>query len=120
MIFSHESDSGSKGEMGIDEHGVLYWNGKPVVTEQKVKLQWWVNLSAILAALSTVVMAILATVTYFSDMQLRDKYIRTVSNHEKQIILYKKKKYNHSKNKQNNTGSTLKKQKSQMNLKIKT
>ena len=90
MIFSHESDSGSKGELGIDEHGALYWNGKPVVTEQKVTLQWWVNLSAILAALSTVVIAILATITYFSDMQLKDKYIQTVTIHEKIIVLYKK------------------------------
>ncbi len=89
MIFSHESDSGSKGELGIDEHGALYWNGNPVVTEQKITLKWWVNLSAILAALSTVVLAILTTATYFGDIQLRDKYVQVVSSYEKQIVLYK-------------------------------
>ena len=33
-IFNHDSKSGSKGSLGIDENGQLYWNGKAVVTEQ--------------------------------------------------------------------------------------
>ncbi len=90
VIFWHEADSGAKGELGIDEHGSLYWNGKPVVTKQKIALQWWVNLSAILAALSTVVLAVLAILTYSNDMQLNDKYIQTVTAHEEQLKKYKK------------------------------
>lgn len=33
-IFNHDSKSGSKGSLGIDENGQLYWNGKAVVTKQ--------------------------------------------------------------------------------------
>lgn len=89
VIFWHEADSGAKGELGIDEKGRLYWNGRPVVTQQKVTLQWWVNLSAIVAAISTVVTAGISVATYFNDTNLSDKYFQSVVKHEKQIESYK-------------------------------
>ena len=64
FLFGTPADNGKGGEFGIDDDGQLYWNGKPVVTEKKVKLQWWVNCSAIAAAAASVVMAIVAVAEY--------------------------------------------------------
>ena len=64
ILFGAEADNGKGGDFGIDDSGKLYWNGKPVVTEKKVKLQWWVNLSAIIAAISSVTMAVVAVLEY--------------------------------------------------------
>lgn len=64
-IFNHDSKSGSKGSLGIDENGQLYWNGKAVVTEQQVKLAWWVNCAIILGGLATLVIAVFEALTYF-------------------------------------------------------
>ena len=58
-IFTRQLDSGMEGELGIDDQANLYWNKKAIVTEQKVKLQWWVNVSVILASLSIFAIAIL-------------------------------------------------------------
>jgi hypothetical protein len=46
------------GKLGVDETGRLYWDGKPVVTRQEVRLQWWVNLAVIAAGVGTVSIAI--------------------------------------------------------------
>jgi hypothetical protein len=62
---SYETDSGAKGSLGIDEDGHLYWNGIPVVTEQKVKLAWWVNFAVIAGGLATVVIAVFTALMYF-------------------------------------------------------
>ncbi|MCE8031914.1 hypothetical protein EKK97_10925 [Billgrantia tianxiuensis] len=64
ILFGAAAENGRGGEFGIDDDGQLYWNGKPVVTEKKVKLQWWVNCSAIAAAASTVIMAIVSVVDF--------------------------------------------------------
>jgi len=48
---------GQLGRIGVDEKGRLYWDNRPVVTEEKIKLQWWVNVAIILGALSTAVLA---------------------------------------------------------------
>jgi len=47
-------------ELGIDEDYKLYWNKKEILTKQKITLQWWVNLSIIVAAASTLALAVLA------------------------------------------------------------
>ena len=47
-------------ELGIDENGKLYWNKKEILTKQKITLQWWVNISIIVAAVSTLALAVLA------------------------------------------------------------
>lgn len=84
-IFTHTSDAGATGELGIDENGLLYWNKKPVVTEQKVKLQGWVNVAAIAAALSTVIIAVFTVLTYYSTVTQNDKYFEMVSKNQFQI-----------------------------------
>ena len=61
-IFTHQTDSGAVGELGIDGDGRLYWNGQLVVTEQRVKLSWWVNVSIIVGGASTAVIAIFTAV----------------------------------------------------------
>ena len=43
----------------------LYWNNKPLVTEQKLVLQLWVNIAIIIASISTLGMAIIATLQFF-------------------------------------------------------
>ena len=61
----------TEGELGVDDEGTLYWNKKAIVTEQKVKLQWWVNFSIILASFSTLAIAIFTLLQYL--MPRKDK-----------------------------------------------
>lgn len=56
-LYKVEFADGIKGALGIDERGTLYWNGEPVVTEQKVSLSWWISLSLVLGGLSMFVVA---------------------------------------------------------------
>ena len=65
VIFTHPLGNGVTGELGIDDQGSLYWNNKAVVTEKKVKLEWWVNISIILASASTVTVAIFTSLQFF-------------------------------------------------------
>lgn len=64
-IFTQDLDNGNQGEHGIDDESNLYWNKKQIVTEQKIKLQWWVNISIIFASLSTVTLAVFTVLQYF-------------------------------------------------------
>lgn len=64
-IFEHDADTGKTGVLGIDEEARLYWNGELIVTEQKVKLSWWVNLALILGGVSTALIAIFTALLYF-------------------------------------------------------
>ncbi len=59
IIFTHND-----GKLGIDENSNLYWNGKRVITEQKVILERWVNIAIICASASTVGMLILSLLEY--------------------------------------------------------
>ncbi|MFD2274757.1 hypothetical protein ACFS07_36300 [Undibacterium arcticum] len=43
QVWSQELDNGTTGTFGIDDGGRVYWNGNPLVTEERVKLQGWVN-----------------------------------------------------------------------------
>jgi len=45
------------GRLSVDENDKLYWGGRPVKTEEKITLVWWVNWSIIIGAFSTMVMA---------------------------------------------------------------
>lgn len=67
-IFTHETDDGAIGELGIDKDAKLYWNKQPIVTEQKVTLQGWVNISIIIASLSTLIIAIFIVLQYFYNI----------------------------------------------------
>ena len=64
-IFTQDLDNGKQGELGIDDETNLYWNNKLIVTEQKVKLQWWVNVSIIMASVSTVALAVFTALQFF-------------------------------------------------------
>lgn len=64
-IFSNESISGVEGRLGIDKEGKLYWNEKLVVTEQRVKLQWWTSISIVIASFSTLAIAIFTCLQFF-------------------------------------------------------
>ncbi len=58
-IFTH-----GKGALGIDEDGRLYWNDEAVVTEQKMTLQWWVNVAIIVTGFSTLLFAIITLLRF--------------------------------------------------------
>ena len=65
-IFIQDIDGSDKsGTLGIDKDGNLYWNEKRVVTEQVIKLRWWVNFSIIAGGLSTAFIAIFTILLYF-------------------------------------------------------
>lgn len=70
-IFSQDLDSGTTGEFGIGEDGQAYWNGKPIVTQEKVVLQGWVSVAIILTALAAIGQVILAGMTYRSTLMAR-------------------------------------------------
>ena len=45
-----DAPSGKQLSLGIDDDGRLYVNGEQVITQQKVRLDWWVNLAVALGA----------------------------------------------------------------------
>jgi hypothetical protein len=63
-IFEQDAGTGKTGILGIDEDARLYWNGQLIVTEQKVKLSWWVNCAVILGGVSTAFIAIFTALLY--------------------------------------------------------
>lgn len=65
-IFTQDLENGGKGELGVDDKGTLYWNKKAIITEQKIKLSWLVNMSVVFASLSTVIIAIFTVMQYYS------------------------------------------------------
>jgi len=52
------------GKLGVDENNQLYWNGKPIVTKGKIILEWWINLAAIITAVSAIGTFILELLNY--------------------------------------------------------
>ena len=52
------------GNLEIHDDNRLYWDGKPVVTEEKIKLGGWVNFAIIVAAISTSAMAVVEILRY--------------------------------------------------------
>ena len=51
--------------LGVDEKGHLYWDNRPVITEEKIKLQWSVSIAIVFGSLSTVVLATIELFRYF-------------------------------------------------------
>jgi hypothetical protein len=68
IIFEHENDLGQTGILGVDEDNRLYWNGQSIVTEQKVTLQWWVNVAFIITGLSTLALAVFEGLKFFGQL----------------------------------------------------
>lgn len=54
------------GNLGVDDSGQLYWNGQPVITETRVRLTLWVNISIIVSGLSAAIIAILSIVNFLT------------------------------------------------------
>jgi hypothetical protein len=52
------------GRLGVDETGRLYWDNKPVVTEERITLAWWVNAAVTVGGVSTFVLALLAVLKF--------------------------------------------------------
>lgn len=50
--------------LGIDEENNLYWDRKPLVTEEKITLQKWVNFAIVIGAVSTLCLAIIETLRF--------------------------------------------------------
>lgn len=65
-IMSTQFDYGGKTlSLGLDEEGKLYVNGERVVTEQRVRLQWWVNAAVMLWGIGAVAQAVFAALSFF-------------------------------------------------------
>jgi len=67
-LYKVEFSDGVKGALGIDERGQLYWSGRPVLTEQRVSLPWWINLSLVIGGLSLLVIAAAVAWVYISPL----------------------------------------------------
>lgn len=50
--------------LGIDEANNLYWDKKPLVTEEKITLQKWVNYAIVVGAGSAMASAIVAVLNF--------------------------------------------------------
>ena len=51
-------------ELGFDEEGMLYWDKRRVLTEQKLSLPSYVNVSIVFGAVFTGVLAVTAVLEY--------------------------------------------------------
>jgi hypothetical protein len=60
-IFTH-----GKGELGIDDDGHLYWNRQPVITGREIRLRSWELIIALVAACSTLAIAVVTVLNYLS------------------------------------------------------
>lgn len=60
-----ETASGKTATLSFDEDGHLYINGQKVVTEQKVKLEMWVNVAIVLGALGGFAQGLVAVLGLF-------------------------------------------------------
>ena len=67
-LYKVEFGDGVKGALGIDERGQLYWSGEPVITEHRVSLPWWIDLSLVIGSLSLLVIAAAVTWSYLKPL----------------------------------------------------
>jgi hypothetical protein len=51
--------------IGVSDDRKLYWNNKPILTEQKITVEWWVSVAIVAASVSTVMLAVLALLQFF-------------------------------------------------------
>ena len=64
-IMYTESSDGKQHSLGIDDHGNLYINGNRVVTEQRFKLAWWINVAVFLGGIGAFAQCIVAILEFF-------------------------------------------------------
>ncbi|MEI7843623.1 MAG: hypothetical protein WCI39_11405 [Gallionellaceae bacterium] len=55
-----DAPSGKQLSLGIDNEGRLYVNGERVITEQKIRLEWWINVAMVLGALGAFAQGVVA------------------------------------------------------------
>ena len=58
-------EGGQHFSLGIDEKARLYVNGELVVTQQRVRLQWWINVALFVGAAGSLTQGVFAGLTYF-------------------------------------------------------
>lgn len=51
--------------LGIDGQNKLYWDGKPLVTEERIVLARWVNVSVVIGSASTLLIAVVEALRFF-------------------------------------------------------
>ena len=67
-LYKVEFADGLKGALGMDEHGRLYWNGRPLVTAQRVFLSWWISLAVVVGGLSMLAIALFSALAYLNTI----------------------------------------------------
>ncbi|MBI4191531.1 MAG: hypothetical protein HY525_13460 [Betaproteobacteria bacterium] len=60
-----DAPSGKQLSLGIDDDGSLYVNGERVITQQKVRLDWWVNVAVVLGALGAFAQGLVAVYSIY-------------------------------------------------------
>ena len=56
---------GQMGFLGVSDDNKIYWNGKPIKTENKISLNFWQTIGTALVVLSTVVIAVFEVLDFF-------------------------------------------------------
>jgi hypothetical protein len=51
--------------LGVDETNKLYWDGKPLVTEERIVLARWVNVAVVVGSLAAFLTAIVEILKFF-------------------------------------------------------
>ena len=51
--------------LGIDENNKLYWNKQPLVIDEKIRLQLWVNVAIVIGAFSTFVLGAIELLRFY-------------------------------------------------------
>ncbi len=59
-------------KLAVDKNNKLYWDGRPIVTEEKIKLQGWVNVSIIICSFSTLIYTIIEVLKFIGYENLLD------------------------------------------------
>ena len=59
---------GATERLGFDKDGKIYWDGRMVSLARRLDLNWWQAAAAIIAALSTLALAVVAWLEYFKEL----------------------------------------------------
>ncbi len=55
---------GQLDRLGVDGQNRLYWDGKPLVTEERIVLARWVNVSVVVGSASTLLVAVVEVLRF--------------------------------------------------------
>ncbi len=58
---------GQISRLSVDDKQRLLWDGKPVVTREKVLLGWWVNGAIIIGGIGALLQGIMSLLAYISE-----------------------------------------------------